>query len=131
MRGADISQDALFVTVTVEDFVPADHPLRALRELINEALKDLDGLFGSIYADAGRESIPPERLVRALLLQVLYTIRSERQLMEQVRYNLLYRWFVGLTLDEAKAQLAEVAEQFEDVRPLLEFISVAGRGIVR
>ncbi len=101
MRGADISQNALFVTVTVEDFVPLDHPLRALRDLINEALKDLDGLFGSIYADAGRESIPPERLVRALLLQVLYTIRSERQLMEQVRYNLLYRWFVGLTIDEA------------------------------
>ena len=101
MRGADITQNALFVTVTVEDFVPLDHPLRALRELINEALKDLDGLFGSIYADAGRESIPPERLVRALLLQVLYTIRSERQLMEQVRYNLLYRWFVGLTIDEA------------------------------
>jgi transposase len=101
MRGADISQNALFVTVTVEDFVPLDHPLRALRDLINEALKDLDGLFGSIYADLGRESIPPERLVRALLLQVLYTIRSERQLMEQVRYNLLYRWFVGLTIDEA------------------------------
>jgi transposase len=100
MRGADISQNALFVTVTVEDFVPSDHPLRALRDLINEALKDLDGLFGSIYADAGRESIPPERLVRALLLQVLYTIRSERQLMEQVRYNMLYRWFVGLTMDD-------------------------------
>ena len=100
MRGADITQNALFVTVTVEDFVPLDHPLRALRDLINEALMDLDGLFGSIYADAGRESIPPERLVRALLLQVLYRIRSERQLMEQVRYNLLYRWFVGLTIDE-------------------------------
>ena len=74
--------------------------LHDLRDLINEALKDLDGLFGSIYADAGRESIPPERLVRALLLQVLYTIRSERQLMEQVRYNMLYRWFVGLTMDD-------------------------------
>jgi len=101
MRGADISQNALFVTVTVEDFVPADHPLRALRDLINAALKDLDALLGSIYADGGRESIPPERLVRALLLQVLYTIRSERQLMEQVRYNMLYRWFVGLTMDDA------------------------------
>lgn len=100
MRGADISQNALFVTVTVEDFVPLDHPLRALRNLIDEALKDLDGLFRSIYADGGRESIPPERLVRALLLQVLYTIRSERQLMEQVRYNMLYRWFVGLTMDD-------------------------------
>jgi transposase len=77
-----------------------DHPLRALRDLINEALKDLNGLFGLIYADAGRESVPPERLVRALLLQVLYTIRSERQLMEQVRYNMLYRWFVGLTMDD-------------------------------
>ena len=87
MRGADIRQNALFVTVTVEDFVPLDHPLRTLRDLINEALKDLDGLFGSIYADAGRESIPPERLVRALLLQVLYTICSEHQLMEQVRYK--------------------------------------------
>ncbi|OGI45648.1 MAG: transposase [Candidatus Muproteobacteria bacterium RBG_16_65_34] len=101
MRGADISQNALFVTATVENFVPLDHPLRALRNLIDEALKDLDGLFESIYAEAGRKSIPPERLVRALLLQVLYTIRSERQLVEQVRYNMLYRWFVGLTMDEA------------------------------
>ena len=100
MRGADISQNTLFVTVAVEDFVPQDHLRRALRDLINETLKDLDGLFGSIYADAGRESIPPERLVRALLLQVLYTTRSERHLMEQVRYNMLYRWFVGLTIDD-------------------------------
>jgi transposase len=100
MRGADISQPSLFITRTVEDFVPANHALRALRKLIDEALRDLDAQFNRLYADEGRESVAPERLIRASLLQVLYTIRSERQLVEQIRYNLLYRWFVGLEIED-------------------------------
>lgn len=101
MRGADVSQPSLFVTKTVEDFVPRDHPLRALRKLADEALADLDPLFATIYADEGRDSVAPERLLRGSLLQVLYSIRSERQLVEHLRYNMLYRWFVGLELDSS------------------------------
>jgi len=81
--------------------VPADHPLRPLLLLVNQALKRLNGLFGTIYADSGRASIAPEKLLRALLLQVLYSVRSERMLMEQMRYNLLFRWFVGLAIEDA------------------------------
>ena len=80
--------------------MPANHPLRAIRKLIDEALRDLDAHFNCLYADEGRESVAPERLIRASLLQVLYTIRSERQLVEQIRYNLLYRWFVGLEMED-------------------------------
>ena len=101
MRGADISQPTLFITKTVEDFVPKEHPLRAIRTLVDEALTELDGKFERLYADEGRTSIAPERLIRASLLQVLFTIRSERQLVEHIRFNLLYRWFVGLELDDA------------------------------
>ena len=100
MRGVDVSQPTLFITRTVADFVPPDHPLRALRELIDEALARLDGLFDTLYADLGKASVAPERLMRASLLQVLYTIRSERQLVEQIQYNLLFRWFVGLEMDD-------------------------------
>ena len=100
MRGEDVFQESLFTTVQLESFVPPDHPLRAIKALLDEAMKNLNWLFGSIYADTGRESIPPERLIRAQLLQVLYSIRSERQLVEQINYNLLYRWFVGLTIDD-------------------------------
>lgn len=100
MRGADISQPKLFITKTVEDFVPKDHPLRALRMLVDEALGELDELFDALYADEGRDSVAPERLMRASLLQVLYTLRSERQLVEHINYNMLYRWFVGLELDD-------------------------------
>jgi transposase len=100
MRGADVMQEPMFLTVQLEQFVPGDHPLRALRPLIDEALKGLNGLFEGMYADGGRDSIPPERLLRAQLLQVLYSIRSERQLCEQLQYNLLFRWFVGLPMDQ-------------------------------
>ncbi len=100
MRGADVMQEPWFTTVQLETFVPKDHPLRALRVLMDEALKELNGLFNSLYADGGRDSIPPEWLLRAQLLQVLYTIRSERQLCEQLQYNLLFRWFVGLPLEQ-------------------------------
>jgi transposase len=100
MRGMDEMQEALFTTVKLEDFVPADHPLRPIRLLVNQALKRLNGLFGIIYADSGRASIAPEKLVRALLLQVFYSVRSERMLMEQMQYNLLFRWFVGLAIED-------------------------------
>jgi transposase len=100
LRGNDVVQESLFTTVHLESFVPADHPLRSIKLLVDEALKRLNWLFDSIYSEFGRESIPPERLIRAQLLQILYSIRSERQLVEQVDYNLLYRWFIGLTIDD-------------------------------
>ncbi|WP_199730085.1 IS5 family transposase [Paraburkholderia sp. BL17N1] len=100
MRGMDEMQEPLFTTVKLEDFVPADHPLRPIRLLVNDALKRLNGLFSVIYADTGRASIAPEKLMRALLLQVFYSVRSERMLMEQMRYNLLLRWFVGLAIED-------------------------------
>jgi transposase len=101
MRGSDGMQEALFTVAKLEDFVPAEHPLRAIRGLVNEALVGLNALFNTIYADSGRASIAPEKLLRAMLVQVLYSVRSERQLMEQIRYNLLYRWFIGLAIDDA------------------------------
>jgi transposase len=81
--------------------VPKDHPIRKLRVLVDGILKEMDALLGSRYAAGGRESIPPERLLRAALLQVVYSVRSERLLMEQMQYNLLFRWFVGLNIDDA------------------------------
>ncbi len=80
-------QEVLFTVAKLEDFVPADHPLRPIRALVNEALSRLNGVFNTIYADTGRASIAPEKLLRAMLVQVLFSVRSERQLMEQVRYN--------------------------------------------
>ena len=100
MRGSDGMQEGLFTVAKLEDFVPADHPLRPIRLLVNEALGRLNGLFNLIYADSGRASIAPEKLLRAMLIQVFFSVRSERQLMEQVRYNLLYRWFIGLAIDD-------------------------------
>src|ERR1700757_4312099 len=100
MRGSDLRTGELFSYVDLEQRVPESHPLRLIRRIVNEVLLALDGEFAKIYGDSGRPSIAPERLLRALLLQVFYTIRSERQLMEQLHYNLLYRWFVGLGVDE-------------------------------
>lgn len=100
MRGSDGMQEGLFTLAKLDDFVPADHPLRAIRALVNGALSGLNELFNSIYADSGRASIAPEKLLRAMLIQVFFSVRSERQLMEQVRYNLLFRWFVGLAIDD-------------------------------
>lgn len=100
MRGTDAMQESLFKAAKLEDFVLADHPLRNVRMLVNEALSRLNGLFNSIYADSGRESIAPEKLIRALLLQVFYSVHSERQLVEQLHYNLLFRWFIGLAVDD-------------------------------
>ena len=93
-------QEALFTVAKLEDFVPADHPLRPIRTIVNTALTELNDLFNEMYAGTGRASVAPEKLMRALLLQVFYSIRSERQLMEQIRYNLLFRWFVGLAIDD-------------------------------
>ena len=94
-------QESLFTVAKLDDFVPVDHPLRAVRLLVNAALTEMNTRFNEIYAASGRDSIAPEKLIRALLLQVFYSIRSERQLCEQLRYNLLFRWFVGLALDDA------------------------------
>jgi transposase len=91
----------MFSYVSLEERVPADHPLRAIRRITDRALERLSARFGTLYINFGRPSIPPEKLLRALLLQALYTIRSERQLMEQLDYNLLFRWFVGLGMDDA------------------------------
>ncbi len=104
MRGADVLQESLFSVRKLDDFVPSTHPLRPIRERVNQALVRLDGLFARMYAEdtkGGRPSIAPEKLLRAMLLQVFYSVRSERQLMEQIQYNLLFRWFVGLAMDDA------------------------------
>src|SRR4030043_1590423 len=100
MRGDDIHQDSMFSYLSPEARVPKDHPLRPLRQMVNQALRGLSRDFQAVYSPGGRPSIPPEKLLRALLLQVLYTIRSERMLMEQMDYNLLFRWFVGMSMDD-------------------------------
>jgi transposase len=100
MRGTDPIQHPLFSYVSQEDRIPADHPLRAIRKIVDASLQRLTGEFAKLYSTTGRPSIAPEQLLRALLLQVFYTIRSERQLMEQLDYNLLFRWFVGLSMDD-------------------------------
>jgi len=101
MRGDDPRNDSMFSYVTPEARVRADHPLRPIRRMTDAALQQLSPRFDQLYATTGRPSIPPEKLLRALLLQMLYSIRSERLLMEELDYNILYRWFVGLSLDDA------------------------------
>jgi transposase len=100
MRGDDRQPDAMFSYVSTEQRVPADHPLRAIRALVDDVLHAMSREFDALYARVGRPSIPPERLLRAQLLQIFYSIRSERLLMEQLDYNLLFRWFVGMDMDE-------------------------------
>ena len=124
MRGIDSQVMNLFSYVRLEDRVPDDHPLRSIRKMVDEALSGMDALFDEMYSGMGRPSIAPEKLLRAQLLQILYTIRSERQLMEQIDFNLLFRWFVGLEMDDAvwdatvfchnreRLLTHEVAEQF-------------------
>jgi transposase len=101
MRGDDRQPDAVFSYVSMESRIPQDHPLRTMRTLVDACLREMSPRFAQLYARTGRPSIAPEKLLRAQLLQVLYTIRSERLLMEQLDYNLLFRWFVGLTMDDA------------------------------
>ena len=138
MRGRFEDQGGMFSYVSPESRVPSTHPLRQVRELVRTVLSELSGSFGKLYAREGRPSVPPEQLLSALLVQVFYGIRSERQLMEQLDYNLLYRWFVGLSPDDAvwdattftknreRLQQGEVFEKFmtkllnhPDVKPLL------------
>lgn len=147
MRGRFRDQGSLFSYISPEARVPAKHPLRQVRELVRAVLKDMNRSFGKLYAPEGRPSIPPEQLLSALLIQVFYAIRSERQLMEQLDYNLLYRWFVGLSPDDPvwdptsftknrdRLQQGEVLQKFmrkllnhPQVRPLLsdEHFSVDG-----
>lgn len=101
MRGHDEVQGGMFSYISSEQRVPADHPLRRVRALVDEALRQMSPQFSELYARGGRPSIAPEKLLRALLLQFFYSVRSERLLMEQLQYNLLFRWFVGLSLDDA------------------------------
>jgi transposase len=101
MRSLDVQQNKLFSYVSLESRIPKAHPIRKLRLLVDTILKEMDEDFAPLYADGGRPSIPPERLLRALLLQIIYSVRSERMLMERMDYDLLFRWFVGLDLDDA------------------------------
>jgi transposase len=103
MRAADTFTESLFTMRRLDDFVPQNHPLRPVRKMVNEALKNIEPLLTGMYAadiKGGRPSIAPEKLLRAMLLQIFYSVRSERMLMEQTQYNLLYRWFIGLTMDD-------------------------------
>ena len=100
MRGGDVRTEALFAYVSCERRVPKDHPLRGVLPIVDAALSDLSPAFAKLYAPIGRPSIPPEKLLRALLLQAFYSVRSERQLMEQLDYHLLFRWFVGLGIED-------------------------------
>ena len=148
MRGRSQDQGGMFSYIHPEKRIPAYHPLRKIRELVREVLKELNHTFGRLYSHEGRPSIPPEQLLSALILQVLYSVRSERQLMEQLDYNLLFRWFVGLSPDDPiwdptvftknreRLQEGDVFQKFmtkllkhEKVKPLLsdEHFSVDGR----
>src|ERR1700684_2228565 len=136
MRGRDTQQSTMFSYLSPEQRVPAGHPLRRIRMMVDLALKGLSPAFEQMYAAFGRPSTAPEKLLRALLLQVLYTIRSERMLMEQLEYNLLFRWFVGLNMDEPvwvptvfsknrdRLMAGNIAERFFD--EILKQASTAG-----
>ena len=100
MRGDDKQQEGMFSYISPEKRVPADHPLRPIRKMVDEILKDMSPQFAKLYSEVGRPSIAPERLLRSLLLQIFYSVRSERLLIEQLQYNLLFRWFVGMEMDE-------------------------------
>jgi transposase len=100
MRGSDPKQPVIFSYVALEDPVPKDHPLPTIRRIVDQVLEVLSAAFSRMYARTGRPSVPPEQMLRALLIQVLYSVRKERQLMEQLDSNLLFRWFVGLNADD-------------------------------
>ena len=100
MRGDDDLQEGMFSYISPEKRVPTDHPLRPIRKMVDEILKEMSPKFAKLYSDVGRPSIAPERLLRSLLLQVFYSVRSERMLIEQLQYNMLFRWFVGMEMDE-------------------------------
>lgn len=100
MRGREYSQESFFSYVSAEDRIAKDHPLRPIRKMVNAALKDLSRMFTTLYSHMGRPSIPPEQLLRATIIQILYSVRSERMLLEQLDYNILFRWFVGISMDD-------------------------------
>jgi len=100
MRGDDQIQSSMFSYLSPERRVRKEHPLRAIRVMVDEALREMSPLFDAMYSELGRPSIPPEKLLRAQLLQLLYSVRSERLLMEEIDYSVLFRWFVGMNLDE-------------------------------
>jgi len=100
MRGDEKNQGGMWSYVPLEQRIPEDHPLRPIRQKVDRVLREMSPEFDDMYSKVGRLSIAPEKLLRALLLQVLYAIRSERMLMEQLDYNLLFRWFVGLDMDD-------------------------------
>lgn len=100
MRGKSTDQQAIFSYVSLDERIPKRHPLRDIRKIVDKGLAELSPTFDAMYADRGRRSIPPEQLIRAMLIQVLFSIRSERLLMEELDFNLLYRWFVGLSMDD-------------------------------
>jgi transposase len=100
MRGDDDLQEGMFSYISPEKRVPGDHPLRPIRKMVDEILKEMSPKFAKLYSDVGRPSIAPERMLRSLLLQVFYSVRSERMLIEQLQYNMLFRWFVGMEMDE-------------------------------
>src|SRR5436190_2496972 len=101
MRGDDEQQEGMFSYISPEKRVPMDHPLRPIRKMVDEILREMSPEFSRLYSPVGRPSIAPERLLRSLLLQIFYSVRSERMLIEQLQYNLLFRWFVGMEMDEA------------------------------
>src|SRR5258706_441925 len=98
MRGDDNQQEGIFSYISPEKRVPVDHPLRPIRKMVDEILKEMSPQFQKLYSDVGRPSIAPERLLRSLLLQIFYSVRSERMLIEQLQYNLLFRWFLGMEI---------------------------------
>src|ERR1700693_4172625 len=131
MRGDDDQQEEMFSYISPEKRVPADHPLRPIRKIVDEILKEMSPKFQKLYSDVGRPSIAPERLLRSLLLQIFYPVRSERMLIEQLQYNLLFRWVVGMEVDEAVWDHAVFTKNRE--RPLNEEIaeSFFKRGLER
>src|SRR5271154_186277 len=138
MRGIDHQQSDMFSYLSPEQRVRADHPLRAVRGMTDEILEAMSPWFDAMYADGGRPSIPPEKLLRGQLLQMLYSVRSERLLMEEIDYSILFRWFVGLNLDEKvwdatsftknRDRLLEAAVAKEFLAQVVERARVAGLG---
>jgi len=130
MRGEHREPDSMFSYVSPEQRIPKDHPLRAIRALVDEVLADMSRQFDRLYATTGRPSIPPERLLRAQLLQIFYSIRSELLLMEQLNYNLLFRWFVGLTMDDSvwdAMRFTKNRDRLAQSRDCAEFLSPSRR----
>jgi transposase len=133
MRGDDDQQEGMFSYISPEKRVPADHPLRPLRKIVDEILKEMSPKFQKLYSKVGRPSIAPERLLRSLLLQIFYSVRSERMLIEQLQYNLLFRWFVGMEMDETGVEPRGIQQNRERLlnEEIAESFPPAGAGIAK